>query len=994
MAKKLLTNLNEEQIKDLIKLAEDKRKQVEGKLPKYLAKENDIRVKYGMEKVEAVTPIAQFPKCNKKHATKLAKNSLNYFTYVSQIEVIKKFIEKIALTRNEFLCVKNCEALYQSYVNSLNNQYDNYLFSCEYNNIRDIKQKDTDFTEKDELYIQKKVANLKTKIESLDKVVKEALAKKNLPENTTIEKVPVTVKKLYTRELSEAEVEENKFYEELVNNIFDLHKYQIRKACYEMFVEKVKEVGVINARTYVENKYESMMCDDNYQLGQYHKKKQLIMLNDKEVFATKQFEDKVESLKVVQPVNERVIAKLEKQIAKLNKQIDGLTAEMSKYLKSDFKYKTLFVQRKNKIQKRDSLNKELDFTKKGYSIKNSKKIDQLSFQHKRMMAGITTKKKNAGNKSGALLRVMELLKPYKIQLIVLVVVIILNTALQITGPVLMNNFFSTDYMPNYFEPIGMDGVANINFANLFKVFGILVGVYFVTMIFNFLTEFIASKLGGLLAYQLRKKIKNKIDTLPLAYFDSNPLGDVLSRVTNDTDVISQSIHQVISQTFKSVFLLFGVTISMLVVQWQLALIALATLPFALLIVAFVATKSQKQFMKVQVVTGEINGQIEEIYGGFNVIKLFNQEQNVQNKFGISNVELQKSGMIAQFLSGTIQPLLNMVHNIGYVFVCVVGGLLGNTGSIVSFFVFLNLFQQPIQQAAQISNIFQQVSAASSRVFEVLDAKEEVEDKKDAIKVNSVKGEVNFENVDFSYSKNVPLIENMNLKVNPGDSIAIVGPTGAGKTTLVNLIMRFYDVTGGSLKIDGIDIRDYSRNSIRKQIGMVLQDTWLFNGTIAENISYGKDNATREEIIEASKKARAHHFIQTLENGYDTVINEEGSNISQGQKQLITIARAILSNPSIMILDEATSSVDTRTEKALQDAMNDLMVGRTSFVIAHRLSTIKNSKLIIVMNKGHIVEFGNHKELLAKKGFYADLYNSQFMGSVNSSNLNDTDSPAS
>ena len=327
----------------------------------------------------------------------------------------------------------------------------------------------------------------------------------------------------------------------------------------------------------------------------------------------------------------------------------------------------------------------------------------------------------------------------------------------------------------------------------------------------------------------------------------------------------------------------------------------------------------------------------------------------------------------------IHPFLTLIHNIGYVFICVVGGILKAANSIVTFFVFLNLFQQPIQQIAQITNVIQQTAAASERVFEILDAKEEIPDCVDALDASNIEGKVDFDNVDFSYTPEVPLIENLNLHINPGESIAIVGPTGAGKTTLVNLIMRFYEITGGQLLIDSKPIDSYNRASMRKSIGMVLQDTWLFNGTIADNIAYGRPEATREEIIEAAKEAHAHHFIELLPQGYDTILNEEASNISQGQRQLITIARAILSNPRIMILDEATSSVDTRTEKALQDAMNNIMKERTSFVIAHRLSTIKNAKIIIVMNHGHIVEQGNHKELLEKGGFYADLYNAQFMG---------------
>ena len=418
---------------------------------------------------------------------------------------------------------------------------------------------------------------------------------------------------------------------------------------------------------------------------------------------------------------------------------------------------------------------------------------------------------------------------------------------------------------------------------------------------------------------------------------------------------------------------------MFVIDWRLALIAFATLPVSIVIALFIAMKSQKLFVVQQRTLGQLNGQVEEVYGGFKVIKLFSKEKDVNEKFVNKSAELCNAGQKAIFFTGMIQPFLNLIHNIGYVFICVVGGILKAANSIVTFFVFLNLFQQPIQQIAQITNVIQQTAAASERVFEILDAKEEIPDCVDALDASNIEGKVDFDNVDFSYTPEVPLIENLNLHINPGESIAIVGPTGAGKTTLVNLIMRFYEITGGQLLIDSKPIDSYNRASMRKSIGMVLQDTWLFNGTIADNIAYGRPEATREEIIEAAKEAHAHHFIELLPQGYDTILNEEASNISQGQRQLITIARAILSNPRIMILDEATSSVDTRTEKALQDAMNNIMKERTSFVIAHRLSTIKNAKIIIVMNHGHIVEQGNHKELLEKGGFYADLYNAQFMG---------------
>ena len=588
--------------------------------------------------------------------------------------------------------------------------------------------------------------------------------------------------------------------------------------------------------------------------------------------------------------------------------------------------------------------------------------------------------RKAKDTKGTLLRTVKMLKPFRVSIIIIMLAVTISTVFSILAPVFMYQYFSAEYIAKMFNVNLLTyKIESINTKEFLEPFIVIGSSYIIAALFSFIAEFSTAKLSGSVTYSLRKQTKEKIDKLPLSFFDKTTNGDLLSRVTNDIDTISSSLQQIINQLFKGVFQLIGVTIAMFVIDWRLALIAFATLPVSIVIALFIAMKSQKLFVVQQRTLGQLNGQVEEVYGGFKVIKLFSKEKDVNEKFVNKSAELCNAGQKAIFFTGMIQPFLTLIHNIGYVFICVVGGILKAANSIVTFFVFLNLFQQPIQQIAQITNVIQQTAAASERVFEILDAKEEIPDCVDALDASNIEGKVDFDNVDFSYTPEVPLIENLNLHINPGESIAIVGPTGAGKTTLVNLIMRFYEITGGKLLIDSKSIDSYNWASMRKSIGMVLHDTWLFNGTIADNIAYGRPEATREEIIEAAKEAHAHHFIELLPQGYDTILNEEASNISQGQRQLITIARAILSNPRIMILDEATSSVDTRTEKALQDAMNNIMKERTSFVIAHRLSTIKNAKIIIVMNHGHIVEQGNHKELLEKGGFYADLYNAQFMG---------------
>ncbi|MEG0034114.1 MAG: ABC transporter ATP-binding protein [Bacilli bacterium] len=508
----------------------------------------------------------------------------------------------------------------------------------------------------------------------------------------------------------------------------------------------------------------------------------------------------------------------------------------------------------------------------------------------------------------------------------------------------------------------------------------MLGLYLASAISGWLANILIIRVSGELAYSMRARVKDKIDRLPLSYFDRVAYGETLSRATNDVDNISRNIQQIIIQVFTSVTVFIGAVIAMFITRWELALIAISVLPFIMLIVFLVATRSQKMFLSYRKELGILNGKVEENYAGYKIIKLFNKEKDIIDDFTETNVTMAKADNMSQFLSSLIFPTTNFINNLAFVFIAVVGGLLRDAGSMNAFFLYLNAFTRPFQQIGQIINVIQSVFASAERVYELLDEKEEIQDAPDAISDEAViHGEYEFKDVSFSYTLDKPLIENMNLHISTGDTIAIVGPTGAGKTTIVNLLMRFYEINSGSILLDGVDIRDYKRDTLRDAVGMVLQDTWLFNGTIKENIKYGAPEATDEEVTKACKEAHALHFIHTLPGGFDFMLNEDGSNISQGQKQLLTIARAILSKPKILILDEATSSVDTRTEKAIQDALDNIMKGKTSFVIAHRLSTIKNAKVILVMKKGNIIENGTHDELIKKNGFYAELYNSQFLG---------------
>lgn len=511
---------------------------------------------------------------------------------------------------------------------------------------------------------------------------------------------------------------------------------------------------------------------------------------------------------------------------------------------------------------------------------------------------------------------------------------------------------------------------------------LLVGIYFASAVFSYIVEWIMSGITQKVTYKLRKEIFAKISKLPLRYFDTHAYGDVLSRMTNDVDTISQTLSRGIVQIITSVTMIIGILIMMISINPILTVVALVILPISALLISFIIKKSQKLFVAHQEYLGEVNGHIEEMYGGHVIVKAFNGEEKAIKKFETINEKLYESSWKSQFLTGLLMPIMNIISNSGYVAIAVLGGKFAiegkiNIGDIQAFMQYMNQFTQPITQTANISNIFQSMAASAERVFEFLNEPEEMETAKVFKQIKEVKGNIKFENVKFGYNSDRMIIKGFSADISAGQKVAIVGPTGAGKTTMVNLLMRFYDIDSGSIKIDGVDIKDMRREDVRKLFGMVLQDTWLFNGTIKENIAYAKPDATEDEIIEAAKSAYADHFIRTLPEGYDTMINEEADNVSQGEKQLLTIARAMLANPPMLILDEATSSVDTRTELLIQKAMDKLTKGRTTFVIAHRLSTIKNADLILVMDHGNIVEKGKHQELLEKNGFYASLYNSQF-----------------
>lgn len=529
----------------------------------------------------------------------------------------------------------------------------------------------------------------------------------------------------------------------------------------------------------------------------------------------------------------------------------------------------------------------------------------------------------------------------------------------------------------------------VDFNYIGRIVLLLIGLYVISSAFNYVQSYVMAGVAQKTVYTIRNDVEEKLNRLPLKFFDGRTHGEILSRVTNDLDTVATTLQQSMTQLITSLVQIVGAVIMMLTISPWLTLVCVLTLPLAILVTTVIAKKSQKFFAAQQKELGKLNGHVEEMYTGHKIVKSFGKEKDSINEFNEINERLYTAGWKAQFISGIIFPLMSFINNLGYVVICVVGGIfvtkkMVTIGDIQAFFQYNRLFTMPIVQTANIANVIQSTVAAAERVFELLEESEEKPDSEDSKVIELPKGEVKFDHVKFGYKEDAPLIEDMNIDVKKGQTIAIVGPTGAGKTTLVNLLMRFYEINGGKITVDGVDTKELRRNDLRKMFGMVLQDTWVFNGTIMENIAYGREGATEEEIIQAAKAAHADHFIRTLPNGYNTILNEEATNISQGQKQLLTIARAILLNPSILILDEATSSVDTRTELAIQRAMATLMKGRTSFVIAHRLSTIREADLILVMNQGSIIEQGTHSELLEKNGFYADLYNSQFTGA----NFND------
>ena len=586
---------------------------------------------------------------------------------------------------------------------------------------------------------------------------------------------------------------------------------------------------------------------------------------------------------------------------------------------------------------------------------------------------------------GTVRRLLGYLQPFRLSLLVVLLMAILATVFSILGPKIMGNATTKLFEGLMAKFQGIPG-AGIDFGYIGQLLLILAGLYVISSVFNYITQYVMTGVAQKTVYNMRRDVEDKLARLPLKFYDSRTHGEILSRVTNDVDNISNTLQQSVTQIITSVVTIVGVVIMMLTISVWMTLIALVVLPVSLAVAALVGSRSQKFFIAQQRSLGQLNGHVEEMYAGHKIVKAFGRERDSVQKFDDINEQLYIAGWKAQFVSGLIMPLLMFISNIGYVAIAVLGGILATQraiaiGDILAFIQYSQQFTMPITQTANIANILQLAVASAERVFELLDEPEEVPDKTDAIVIPMPKGDVRFDQVAFSYAPDVPLIEDMNIDVHQGQTIAIVGPTGAGKTTLVNLLMRFYDVNSGKITVDGVDIRDMKRGDLRSIFGMVLQDTWLFNGTIRDNIAYGRQGATEDEIVAAATAAHADHFIRTLPDGYDTVLNEEASNISQGQKQLLSIARAVLADPAILILDEATSSVDTRTEVLIQKAMSALMAGRTSFVIAHRLSTIRDADLILVMNEGSVIEKGTHAELLAQGGFYADLYNSQFTGAL-------------
>ena len=581
---------------------------------------------------------------------------------------------------------------------------------------------------------------------------------------------------------------------------------------------------------------------------------------------------------------------------------------------------------------------------------------------------------------GTMRRLVSYLAKYRLSIIIVLIFAIGSVTFSVIGPKILGKA-TTEIFNGLVSKVSGNGTG-IDFDAIKRILITLILLYVVSAVFSFIQGFIMSGISQKVAYNLRDELVKKINRLPMKYFDTRTHGEVLSRFTNDIDTLAQSLNQSLTQIITSVTTLVGVFIMMLSISVVMTFSALLVIPISLFIITFIIKRSQKYFKNQQEFLGQVNGQVEELYGGHVVVQAFNGEEDSINEFNKINNKLYESAWKSQFLSSTMQPIMMFVGNLSYVVVSILGGYLViknkiEVGDIQSFIQYVRSFNQPISQMAQISNQLQSTAAAAERVFEFLNEEEEDITVENPVSIEGLQGKIDFEHVEFGYNEDRIIIKDFNANVKPGQKVALVGPTGAGKTTMIKLLMRYYDVNSGAILVDGHNIKDFNRGELREMFGMVLQDTWLFSGSIKENIRYGRLNASDEEVIEAAKAAHVHHFIKTLPDGYNMVLNEESSNISQGQKQLLTIARAILADPKILILDEATSSVDTRTELLIQKAMDNLMEGRTSFVIAHRLSTIRDADLILVINDGDIVEQGNHEELLAQGGFYANLYNSQF-----------------
>jgi ATP-binding cassette subfamily B multidrug efflux pump len=591
---------------------------------------------------------------------------------------------------------------------------------------------------------------------------------------------------------------------------------------------------------------------------------------------------------------------------------------------------------------------------------------------------VVQKPKNAKR---TFVRLVSYFGRFKFRITLVVIAAVASTIFTIVSPNLLGDA-TTDLAVGFEDKLRGIPNSGIDFAKILHLLILLGALYLFSSVFSWVQQYIMASVAQRMVYNLRKEANDKLAKLPISYFDSHPHGDILSRFVNDFDNISSTMQQSLTQAIQAIITFVGVIIMMLTISWVMTIVVALTLPLSLFVTRTIATRSQAYFLARQRRLGELNGHVEEMYTGHAVVKAFGHEDESIATFAEINERLYESTWKAQFITGIIMPVMNFIGNIGYVLVCVIGGVLVTRrsitiGDILAFIQYSRLFTQPITQLSSISNVIQSTLASAERVFEIIDEPEEVPESDAPVTLSDAQGDVAFEQVQFRYTPDVPLIEDLDIEARSGQTVAIVGPTGAGKTTLVNLLMRFYEVSDGRIAIDGVNITDMPRESLREMFGMVLQDTWLFHGTIRENIAYGREGASETEVVEAAKAAFADHFIRTLPDGYDTLLNEEASNLSQGQKQLLTIARAILADPKILILDEATSSVDTRTEVHIQTAMKQLMQGRTSFVIAHRLSTIREADLIIVMDHGRVVEQGRHQELLDRGGFYADLYNSQF-----------------